>query len=105
MDWAFKAVAEEGLPAKALCFHKGMWRFKSAQAQSIKHDIVSGFWTRSGEQLALHRLYVCFSFESPRKYMDRLTAAFSERDRCLALIKCNFIVENMDGNYVDDLPL
>lgn len=95
LEWHFQQ-SDTFVAAKGLKYHKGKWRFKSATAESITDFKVKGKWTRSGEEFELHKLYIWLCFEDPTYYFQTLLKAFAERDRSLALIQYNFILDNMD---------
>lgn len=47
-------------------------------------------------------MWLCF--EDPTAYFETLLRAFAERDRCLSLLKLNFIVDNMPDEDIPDIP-
>ena len=89
---------------KGLKYHKGKWRFKSLAVNGFQNDIIRGKWNRTGEDFQLHKLYVWLCFEDPSTYFTTLMRAFEERDRCLARIKYNFIVDNLPDEDLPNIP-
>lgn len=75
-DWIRRQYDEEGRfhPLIGLAFRDGY--YYEVEIESFKDDLYHGKWTANGEITHLHRLYICFDAEDPRKYVKRLANAF-----------------------------
>lgn len=65
------------------------------EIESFKDDLYHGKWTATGETVHIHRLYICFDAEDPRKYAKRLANAFQARLYADALVRYNYFIDNM----------
>lgn len=45
--------------------------------------------------MSLHRLFICFDAEDPRKYAFRIANAFQQRIYSDSIIRYNYYIDNM----------
>lgn len=62
-----------------------------------------GRWVASQEALSLHRLFICFDAEDPRKYVMRLANAFQQRIFADSLVRYNYLIDNMPLHDLSEL--
>lgn len=57
---------------------EGLFRYRRlvVQKYSVDSEKFEGEWKSNGKKFELHRIYICFDAEDPRKYVLRLANAF-----------------------------
>lgn len=54
-------------------------------------------------RIHLHRLFICFDAEDPRKYVQRMLTAYTNRKHADALIRYNYLIDNMPLHDLSEL--
>ena len=73
-------------------------RFKSVIVEKYDRDsdkYIGYYKSNKQETFRLHRLYICFDAEDPRKYVLRVANAFQQRVYADSIIRYNFYIDNM----------
>lgn len=57
---------------------EGNYRYRRCEIRNYNFETekYEGIWKSTGRNMTLHRLYICFDSEDPRKYVLRLANAF-----------------------------
>jgi hypothetical protein len=74
-----------------LCY----WRRLKVQKYLLNSERYEGYWENTKEKCRLHRIFILFDDEDPRKFAERFHHAFLTRIMADSLLKYHFYVENM----------
>ncbi|CAK83095.1 unnamed protein product (macronuclear) [Paramecium tetraurelia] len=94
-DWIRREEDEEGIKHPLLGLGLRGDEYQYMEILEYKDDKFIGKWLKDDVKLELHRLYICFDAEDPRKYVKRLKNAFQQRIFADALVRYNYYIDNM----------
>ena len=97
-EWIKRRLDEDGrrrkLYAKSLVREDGFYAWKRIEVLEYNEvrDRFTGV-TKEGSNLEVHRLFICFEAEDPRKFVRRLSTAVKNRIYADSLIRYNQIID------------
>ena len=105
--WIEKKVDEDGNPrrltGKALRLTENGPEYQKVDVLSYDsgEELFDIVWKDDKTADKLHRLYLCFDAEDPRKYAARLERAFEQRVYADSVIRYEFLIDNMPLTNAD----
>jgi dynein heavy chain len=99
--WVQRRKDEDGhcrrLYGKALVKDQGFfgWRRLEIVDYNAKKERFKGIFQDGDGEIEVHRLYLCFDSEDPRKFVRRLGVALNNRIHADSLIRYNHYIDNM----------
>jgi dynein heavy chain len=82
-----------------LCF----WRELKVQRYLIPSERYEGYWESTKEKVRLHRIFILFDEEDPRRFAQRFKKAYETRAMADSLLKYNFYIENMPTHQIPEI--
>lgn len=94
-DWIKRMEDEEGVKHPLFGLGLRSDEYQMIEVTEFKNEKFVGKWLKDDVLASLHRLFICFDAEDPRKYVRRLKNAFQQRVFADALVRYNYYIDNM----------
>ena len=82
-----------------LCF----WRKLKIKKYLLQSERYEGYWKNTKDKCRLHRIYILFKEEDPRKFSNRFHVVYKTRVKAYSLLKYNFYIENMPTHQIPEI--